>query len=136
MNTEEVWNAVKTEMREISLLYGASASLVWDQQTYMPPGSARQRGEQMALLSRLVHERATSAKLGAWLEELVATDLPETQAVGVSRLKTDYDRSTRVPASLVERSARASASGFEAWMRAKEASDFSLFLAVIWATCE
>ena len=46
------------------------ALLGWDQQTYMPPGGAEGRGNQLALLGRLIHERATSPELGKLLEDL------------------------------------------------------------------
>lgn len=126
-STEEIWAAVQTELREASLIYGASATLAWDQQTYMPPGAAALRGEQMAVLSRMVHERLSSPQLGVWLERLATADLPGDGNVAVERLREDYARRVRIPASLVERSARASAMGFEGWMKARESGDFAQF---------
>lgn len=121
------WESVKQEIREVTLLYGANAALAWDQQTYMPPGAAVQRGEQSALLSRLVHERLTSAKVGKALDDLDGrVDDPTTQRA-VTLLKRDYQRRARIPASLVERSARAQAAGFATWMKARETQDFSVF---------
>ncbi len=57
-------------LQEISDLHYISALLGWDQQTYMPPGGAEARGNQLALIERLAHERGTSPELGKLLEEL------------------------------------------------------------------
>ncbi len=127
MNTLDVWNAVKNELREVALLYGAGAALGWDQQTYMPPGAGAQRGEQLALLSRLVHERLSSPKLGRWLEELDGALDDPTARRAVELLRRDYERTVKIPADLVEHTARASALGFQRWLEAKEARDFSIF---------
>ena len=54
---------LKTILAEISDLSYTAALLGWDQQTYMPPGGAEARGNQLALLGRLVHGRATSPEL-------------------------------------------------------------------------
>ncbi|MCA9568576.1 MAG: carboxypeptidase M32 [Myxococcales bacterium] len=127
MSNADTWETVKSELREVSLLYGAQASLAWDQQCYMPPGAAALRGEQMALLSRLVHERLTSPKLGRALEDLDGHVDDATTQRAVELLRKDYDRTVKLPADLVERRARAGATGFDAWIRAKEASDFAIF---------
>ena len=60
----------KTILAEIIDLNHTAALLDWDQQTYMPPGGAEGRGNQLALLRRLAHERATSPELGKLLEDL------------------------------------------------------------------
>ena len=57
-------------LQEISDLHYISSLLGWDQQTYMPPGGAEARGNQLALVGRLAHERGTSPELGKLLEEL------------------------------------------------------------------
>jgi carboxypeptidase Taq len=127
ITNEEAWAAVQNELEEAGLLYGANATLAWDQQTYMPPGASALRGDQMALLSRMVHERLSSPRLGAWLEQLADADLPDPGSIAVERLREDHARRVRIPAALVERSARAGARGFDAWMKAREAGDFGIF---------
>src|SRR5205085_2850157 len=53
--------------RDLTLLQSCGAVLGWDQQTYMPTAGAGLRGDQLALLARLTHERATSPRLGELL---------------------------------------------------------------------
>ena len=56
---------LRRHLRETATLASSAAVLGWDQETYMPPGAAALRGEQMAALSALVHERRTSARVGS-----------------------------------------------------------------------
>ena len=61
---------LKEILAEVADLNGAAALLGWDQQTYMPPGAAEQRGQQTGTLGRIAHEISTSPELGKLLEEL------------------------------------------------------------------
>ena len=45
------------QARELAVLSSCSALLHWDEQTYMPRGGSAHRGEQMAHLAGLHHER-------------------------------------------------------------------------------
>ena len=59
---------LQRHLRESATLASAAAVLGWDQETYMPARAAALRGEQMAALSAIVHERRTAARVG----ELIA----------------------------------------------------------------
>ena len=67
---EQKIQQLKTLLAEIADLNYISALLGWDQQTYMPTGGAEARGNQLALVGRLAHERGTSVELGNLLDEL------------------------------------------------------------------
>src|SRR4051812_34317369 len=83
------------EITDLSMLGHLAA---WDQRTIMPPAGGAGRADQMATLSRLVHERATGAEVGAWLEALDATDGLDPLDADVVRLaRRDYDRHRKVP---------------------------------------
>ncbi len=68
---QEKLNLLKERIATIWDLSMIGALMGWDQQTYMPPKGAEERGEQTATLSRLVHEMATSDEMGKLLDELV-----------------------------------------------------------------
>ena len=53
--------------RDLATLASCSAVLGWDEQTYMPAGGAAHRGNQMAMLAGLQHERATDPRIGELL---------------------------------------------------------------------
>ena len=59
---------LKSKLAEICDLKGAASVLGWDQQTYMPPGGASARAEQLATLEKLSHEMFISAEMGERLE--------------------------------------------------------------------
>jgi len=123
----DVWEKLTSEMKEVSLLAGAASALAWDQQTFMPKGSGALRGQQLSALSKVCHERSVAPQVGEWLDTLDASDLPQIQRAAVDKLKRDYQREVTLPSELVQRAALASAAGFEAWIEAKQASDFSIF---------
>ena len=127
MNVETAWNHLREHTSELETIGAVSGLLGWDQQVNMPPKAGAFRGEQLAVLSKLIHTRRTSPKVGEWLDVLEGADLTELQAAGVRNLRRDYDRSTKLSEGLVERIARAESAGFEAWVKAKNTDDFATF---------
>lgn len=117
--------------RETSLLGSCSAVLGWDEQTYMPEGAAAHRGEQMALLAGLAHERATTPRMGELLEALgessLAADGDSIEGANVRQLKRDYDRRTKLPRPLVEELARTTSLAQQEWIVARRESDYKRF---------
>jgi carboxypeptidase Taq len=118
-------------LEEISDLNNASALLGWDQQTYMPQGGAEGRGNQQALLERLAHERSTSPELGKILDELrpyVATLDPDSDEARLLKVTArNFEKARRVPARYVEEFALVTTLAQQAWMEARQKSDFSIF---------
>ena len=103
----------------------------WDQNTAMPGGAAEVRGHQMATLQGILHERWTSSHLGNLLNELetVVQQAAYSDADRglVREALRSYNRSTKLPRTLVEELARVQASSFEAWRNARERNDFAQF---------
>lgn len=119
---------------EISDLNAAASLLGWDQNTYMPPGAAEGRGQQLATLSKLAHIRFTSLEVGKLIEELMPWALEENarndehyDARMIIVAARDYEKATRVPPEFVSEMAQVTTRAFEAWVQAKGKSDFSLF---------
>jgi carboxypeptidase Taq len=127
----EKYGRLKTLLAEINDLDAAIAILTWDREVNMPPGGVEGRANQLATLSRLRHASFTSDELGTLLDDLssASSDLDPDgdEARIISVTKRDYDIERKQPASLVEAVSRASSAGLEAWSRAKEAQDFSIF---------
>ncbi len=116
---------------EVADLRAALSLLSWDQNTAMPEGAARVRGEQLATLQGLIHERWTTQRLGELLSELATPtqQAPFTDADRALVREVNRERAyaTRLPRGLVEEMARVEASSFEAWRKARETNDFALF---------
>lgn len=124
----DAWDKLKTRTIELDALGGAMGVLEWDQQTYLPPGSGESRGQQLAALGRIAHERFVDPEVGAWLHELDArADLDEVQRASVRENLRRWRRATCVPPELVEALSKARNEGYLAWLRAREADDFAPF---------
>ena len=131
MSTAEKWDQLQTRIAEVDDIQKAAGLLSWDQQTYMPAGGAGARGEQLATLERIAHERFTDPAIGELLDDLAddAAALPaESFRASVWRItRRRYDRAKKLPPDLVAEMARTSARAFESWVKARAASDFSIF---------
>jgi len=120
-----------TLLAEVADLNHTQALLSWDQQTYMPPGGAEARGHQLATLGSIAHQKFTSDEIGSLLGDLekefsgADADSDEARLLDVTRY--NYDLATRVPADFVAEFALVTSKAFEAWVEAKEKSDFSIF---------
>src|SRR4051794_18238360 len=122
-------DALRDRLAELSDLSAIPRLAAWDQRTMMPPLGAPARAHQVATLQRLVHDRATDERIGAWLDELDADggglDAIDRDLVRVAR--RDWDRARRVPRELASDLALAAAEGQAAWQAARAASDFAAF---------
>ena len=115
--------------RQVEDLNNASAVLEWDQATYMPPGGAPARGRQMALLSRLAHERFIDPATGRLLDDLQAHAEslgPDDDDAGLIRkARRDYEKSIRVPPQLLAELSEHGALSYQAWTEARAANDYA-----------
>lgn len=128
---EDKLQALKVRLGEISDLRKSASLLGWDQQTYMPPGGAAARAEQLATLQKTSHDWFTADEVGELLEALSSEsagwdyDMDEAALVRVTA--RDYEKARKVPSQLVAEFARVTALAYEAWNRARAQSNFSLF---------
>jgi len=123
---------LKTTLAELSDLHAISAVLDWDQQTYMPPMGADDRGNQLATLARIRHKRATAPALGRLLDKLAVQtrDLdPDSDDACLVRVsKREYEKTTRIPSSWVSEFARLTTLAQSSWIEARREANFARFL--------
>jgi carboxypeptidase Taq len=130
--TSDLLRELHAEMRAATQLDEVRSLMAWDQQTMLSARGHQRRAEQLALLSAMHHERFASKKVGDLLSELSQRqDLDELNQTGVRLLLKDWRRSACLPAELVERIARLQGQGHMAWMEARAARDFRLFVPVL-----
>ena len=67
MTPADAYAELVRRAKEVSLLQSCAAVLGWDQQTYMPKAAVPLRGDQLALLASLAHEKATDPRIGELL---------------------------------------------------------------------
>ncbi|MDO8753995.1 MAG: hypothetical protein Q7J80_08895, partial [Anaerolineales bacterium] len=66
----EKLNQLKEILGEVADLNHAGSVLGWDQQVNMPRGGGEARGQQLATLGKVAHEKSTSDEVGRLLDEL------------------------------------------------------------------
>jgi carboxypeptidase Taq len=122
-------DALRARLAELDDLGRVGGLLGWDQQTMMPPGGGPARGEAMATLERITHERATDPALGELLAELAdgGGGGGDHEAALVRVARRDYDRARRVPTELAGEMALAASEAQPAWLEARERNDFAIF---------
>ncbi|MBN1231052.1 MAG: carboxypeptidase M32 [Anaerolineales bacterium] len=128
---QEKLNELKHRLAEIADLEYTMSLLAWDQEANMPPEGAEARGHQLATVSKIAHEISTSKDLGTLLNDLqkVQESLdPDCDDARLIKVATrNFEKETKLPSEMVAEKARISTSAYQAWVKARQASDFSLF---------
>jgi carboxypeptidase Taq len=123
---------LKLILNEVFDLMAAYYLMEWDQQTYMPPGAAELRGNQMGTLQSLAHARFTSDEVGRLLEELepYAAQLdPDSNDARLIRVAArQYMKKTRVPASMMAEKGQLVGTAYPVWVEARAENNFKKFL--------
>ncbi|MCG8478236.1 MAG: carboxypeptidase M32 [Spirochaetales bacterium] len=135
---EQTLAELKALDKEARLLEHVSATMSWDQETYMPPRAVDERAEQVALLQGLIHERITSPRVGELLAAAGADPTSDEIEVSVDGLgeidnaflrekRRQYRLATRLPTRLVRELAETGSRGQNAWAGARKADDYETF---------
>ena len=98
-STNELYDELLEHWRKATLLASCSSQLSWDEQTYLPPGGAAHRAEQLSLLAGMVHERLTSPRLGELIGELERARRPGRTGRPAARISARRGGVTTAPPS-------------------------------------
>jgi carboxypeptidase Taq len=125
----EKLDRLKEILGEVSDLHHAGSVLEWDQNVSMPPGGSEARGQQLATLGKIAHEKSTSDEVGKLIQDLMHefTDSDSDEAALIRVSAREFDKATRVPAKYITEHAIVTAKAFDTWVEAKGKSDFSIF---------
>ncbi|MGQ9879912.1 MAG: carboxypeptidase M32 [Armatimonadota bacterium] len=130
MDAQKTYGQLEAWAKETALLGSTAGVLGWDQRVTMPPKAAPHRANQLALLSGMIHERATDPRVGEWLSILEESELvqdPESvTAVNIRHWRREYDRLTKLPTELVKEFTRVTTIAEKVWEEARERSDYAL----------
>jgi carboxypeptidase Taq len=113
---------------DIAALDRASSMLQWDQETYMPPKGQAGRGQVLAALAGLHHEKLTAPELTEAIEAAAAEAEPGSDLEAqVREARRAVVRATAVPEDLTRRIAEVESRALASWQEARTEADFSLF---------
>ncbi|MFN8177300.1 MAG: carboxypeptidase M32 [bacterium] len=132
---------MKTEMKafldrwaEYQDLSKASQVLEWDQETMLPEGGAPARGDHLATLAKVAHEKLVARDFRKALKEAEgAATAPRDKAM-LREARRDHHRAAKIPGELVEEVTRAESRGLAAWRKAYRTSrwnDFESYIMTI-----
>ena len=122
----------REHLREIADIRFASAVLQWDQETYLPFKGNEIRGNQIATLNALAHQKFTDEKTGSLLLELLSMDgLSEIQHKNVLLSYEDFIKSKKLPSEFVKRTTSTTNRAFHEWIKARKENKFSYFQPVL-----
>lgn len=126
-----IYEKLVAHVRETAVLESIAAVLGWDERTNMPPAGGEFRAEQISYLSGVVHRRQTDPQLGDWLGELaespLAADPHSDSGTTIRQIKRTFDKSVKLPQSLVEEISKVSVLGQQKWVEARKNNDFASF---------
>lgn len=122
--------ALETRFRQIAALDSAAGILHWDAATMLPSGSSDVRGEQLAALAEVAHEKLTDATLAKWFAEAKTETLTDWRAANLREMEHRYLHATAVPQGLVSALTKLRIRSEHQWRSAKETSDYAGFLPV------
>ncbi|GFH43877.1 hypothetical protein CTEN210_00350 [Chaetoceros tenuissimus] len=132
--TSSAYKELYETLQSITQLKRVSAVLDYDRMVLMPSSedAAAARGAQQAVLASIIHEKSTDAKIG----ELIAESLKDIEASSeehqeerrvLALTQKSFDKNTKIPAELEAKRAKLQSAAYTAWVKARTASDFSLF---------
>ncbi len=122
------FKALQNKMSELADIANIMSLAHWDQEVYMPEKAAIRRGQQMATLSGMHHEKFTDSETGKLLNDLMSDkSLNAMEQSDVFWLKKEYDRSIKFTKEFVTNKSMVVSQSFMQWDKAKRASDFSIF---------
>ena len=128
---EQAYAELTHRFTQTAILESCSSVLGWDEQTYMPPGGAAHRANQLSLLAGMCHERATSPEIGELIAAVEGTPLvaqaDSVVAANIREARRDYDRATKLPRRLVEELSHTGTLSQQAWIGARKKSSFKEF---------
>jgi carboxypeptidase Taq len=114
---------------------GISALLGWDAKTYMPSAGVNARGQHLALIEGLVHERTTSEEykrlLGRIVDlqtgDILDASLNATERRLVSESHRDYKLASALPNEFVRELSETAVQSEYFWEQARAKDDYALY---------
>jgi len=115
------------QSRELIELKSVLEILTWDQETMMPSRAAPFRARQFSALSVVYHQKLTSRDLGETLERLSTEELDLWPQAAVREMRREHEKAVKLPEALVRELAETTSLAYDAWVKARQKSDFAAF---------
>jgi carboxypeptidase Taq len=122
--------ALEQHQKKLAHLEHLEAIAAWDEATMMSEGGGNARGEALASLRGLIHERSVAPAVGEWLAkaEAEAGELDPWQTANLREIKRTWLRATAIPSELVEASSLVESKSEQAWRKLRPENDWAGFV--------
>lgn len=125
---EKTFDKYRAYMKEISHLRSVMSLLSWDQEVNMPENGAVARAEQMAMMSKLYHQRMTNDNFYELLDYLhEQPSLSEFERKNVALTLEDVRKIRKYPESFVTELTHHTSLSYHYWHKAKTEKNFEIF---------
>ncbi len=114
---KNAYETLTEHYRQVGDLRHVASICHWDEAAVMPEGGGEARGQAMATLGVVIHEKLTNTEIGNWLDACSNLDLTEWQRANVREIKRDYDARTSLPTQLVNDLSLATSRAEQAWRK-------------------
>lgn len=122
----EHYKQIKVKIADLDNILGV---LSWDQEVNMPPAGAEFRAQQIATLSGIVHEAATSDELFDVLNKLQQLDgLSFKQERNIKETYRQVIKHKKLTKAFIERQSKTTSEAYQAWIQARQENEFSVFV--------
>lgn len=119
---------MKSHMRKLEHLMGASALIQWDMRVGAPRKAMADRGEMLAFLTGEIYKLQTSDKMKEFIDALIdSKELNAIEKSMVENAKKNYDLTKKVPEDRAVAYAQVVSNSEAVWEEAKDKNDFESF---------
>jgi carboxypeptidase Taq len=125
----ETYDKLLKKTKEMIQFQTGLGIIRWDLQTHMPPKGMKQRSDQLALMSRLLHRMVTDKEYRKLVDKLEkeSDGLSLVQRREVELTRRLLDRRANIPEDLVSQESAQRTLTTAAWKRAKDTNTWKLF---------
>ena len=128
----DIYNEFTTLLLELYQLKSVLALLDWDTQVNMPEKGAQRRGETVAYLAGLLHNKFVSREFEKLIKSVRKLDqegkLAEKQSAIVREVYREFVREKKLPENFVRELAQVTSEAHQVWVRARRENKFRFFL--------
>jgi len=125
----KVMDELRAFSNQLANLSNIMSLLQWDQEVMMPFRATKGRASQLALLSRIIHQRIVSPELRKLLDaaEDRGVSLLERDQALVRVMRRQHDQNRKLPEEFVAEFSELTSQALATWVESRQRSDFFHF---------
>ncbi len=125
----EQFEKLQAKFKSIVQFSTAVSIINWDLQTQMPPKGLQQRSEQLAVMSKILHQMSTDSEIDKLLSALEEkqNSLNDVQKREIELIRRQWNRRSEIPDDLVVAESKQRTIATSSWKKAKATKNWKIF---------